>query len=561
MVRQVLLSVCLIAVTVCEARPVPCRRAVKANHVGYNPAAPKVFMIRDPLCRRFEIHTIDPDVRWKKVFEGELHPVEGRPGLFTGDFSELKKPADYRIVCATNEVTMVCSDFRPDGPEGQWSHSFVIKPDAYATVERMIANFFTWQRCGSKKGWAGECHRDLVTLYGTDRKIDLSGGYHQSGDLRGWAEGISLSFYGYLRWAEMKKPLWDDGIVEEELRWALDYFLKAVGPEGYAYDSHFAPIGWGPRDYYPVPAPMPGQCNIVMLFSRAARYFRVKDTGYAERMIATARRMIADLQTNPAYDVPYKPMVDNLPAGSQVAIWWQSRRTTGNSIAALAMAALEFYRATGEKRYADLAKKYGRSLLSRQFTDGPFAGAFRQEEGVDELSFVSGSYGHLISGWRTAFEFDCEFPDEPEWRKSAMLVCDHLLKMWKMGGGEESVGVRARSGEEIYTEEPFRAYVVRGNSASSLMRTSILFNQAARRYGRRDLIEPAQRMIDFVLGANPQDGCYVNGAGYNHFATNVFGQFFPSTPAIPGGFAHKLAGEYDMPPAGLALWAFAEAAR
>ena len=128
-----------------------------------------------------------------------------------------------------------------------------------------------------------------------------------------------------------------------------------------------------------------------------------------------------------------------------------------------------------------------------------------------------------------------------------MLVCDHLLKMWKMGGGEESVGVRARSGEEIYTEEPFRAYVVRGNSASSLMRTSILFNQAARRYGRRDLIEPAQRMIDFVLGANPQDGCYVNGAGYNHFATNVFGQFFPSTPAIPGGFAHKLAGEYDMP--------------
>lgn len=47
----------------------------------------------------------------------------------------------------------------------------------------------------------------------------------------------------------------------------------------------------------------------------------------------------------------------------------------------------------------------------------------------------------------------------------------------------------------------------------------------------------------------------------SHFATNVFGQFFPSTPAIPGGFAHKLAGEYDMPPAGLALWAFAEAAR
>ena len=79
MVRQVLVSVCLIAVTVCEARPVPCRRAVKANHVGYNPAAPKVFMIRDPLCRRFEIHTIDPDVRWKRFSKGNSIPWKDAP--------------------------------------------------------------------------------------------------------------------------------------------------------------------------------------------------------------------------------------------------------------------------------------------------------------------------------------------------------------------------------------------------------------------------------------------------------------------------------------------------
>ena len=40
---------------------------------------------------------------------------------------------------------------------------------------------------------------------------------------------------------------------------------------------------------------------------------------------------------------------------------------------------------------------------------------------------------------------------------------------------------------------------------------------------------------------------YVEGAGQNQWQRPVFGQFFPSTPQIPGGILHVWGGEYDMP--------------
>ena len=35
----------------------------------------------------------------------------------------------------------------------------------------------------------------------------------------------------------------------------------------------------------------------------------------------------------------------------------------------------------------------------------------------------------------------------------------------------------------------------------------------------------------------------------------VFGQFFPSTPQIPGAMIHTATGEYDMPAVAMVLWA------
>ena len=535
------------------------RRAIRLNQLGYEPSAPKQFVIRNPPTRSFEVMTIGPDVRWRTVGGGDLKPVEGRDGLWTGDFSDIRTPADYRIVCSKERVgSTACGHPPADSDDTVWSYDFVVKSNVCDTAERMVLDFFTWQRCGSKKGWAGVCHQDPVTLYGTDRRLDLRGGYHQGGDLRGWADGMSMALYGLLRWAERRDPAWDGGRIDEELRWGIDYFLKLIGPEGFAYDSQFVPLGWGPRDYYSSPAPFLAQCNIVMLLARVARRFAGTDAVRADKCLSTTRRMWKDLGENPAYDTYYRPPVEPLPPGTQgTNFWWQSYRSCGTGIAGLACAALELYRTTRESAFAADAKSYARRVLALQIKEGPLSGAYRLEPGKDDLSFLGCVYGYGIHGWRTAYEFAREFPDDPEWRESALAVCDLFVRAWNATGGEYLAMPTTRgfgAGDPVWSDRPFVTHLMRGTGASGLMLRSLLLNEAADSFGRDDYRLVAQRMFDYVLGANPRGHSYFTGIGWENDRVNIYGQFFPSTPSMPGGMSHVMDGEYDLPPAGLFLW-------
>ena len=64
-------------------------------------------------------------------------------------------------------------------------------------------------------------------------------------------------------------------------------------------------------------------------------------------------------------------------------------------------------------------------------------------------------------------------------------------------------------------------------------------------------------MFDWIFGMNPYNASYVECVGQNQWQRPVFGQFFPSTPQLPGGVLHVANGEYDMPPVALSLWASA----
>ena len=67
-------------------------------------------------------------------------------------------------------------------------------------------------------------------------------------------------------------------------------------------------------------------------------------------------------------------------------------------------------------------------------------------------------------------------------------------------------------------------------------------------FGRDDFRVWAQRSFDWIFGANPWNASYVECVGQNQWQRPVFGQFFPSTPQLPGGVLHVTNGEYDMPP-------------
>lgn len=509
---------------------------IRINHAGYLPQAAKWCMMRRPPCKTFLVQKGRPDVTWETVYEGVWQKAPSGDDVMLGDFSSITEPGDYRILCGplgTNE-TFRMPNWRP------WMQSFhfPIRPGVYDVAERMMLTYVAWQRCGSSQGWAGPCHQDLVPLKDaagrTVRLHNMRGGYHQSCDLRCWHDGISMSLYALLRYAELEKTDWGRTAAASELRWGCDYFLKAIGPEGYVYDAQFAPIGWGPRTYYLAPATLGAQCNTVMLFARAAIFFRSSDAAYADRLLEAARTVWRQIETHPFFEKPQPAPEKNLPPGAQPAerCYPQQYRTSVNGLSERAVAALELYRATREAAYGETAKRLGHALLAHLVRTGEKAGHFLEKDG--RPAFKDWSYCWRVSGERAPLELWKTFPDDA-WRDAALCLAERR--------------VRHCRATNMFPGTPPR-YASSSRAASD----ALYLAACARLFDRPDLAPWAQRCFDWIFGANNWNASYVEGVGQNQWQRPVFGQFFPSTPQLPGAVLHVDHGEYDMPPTALTLW-------
>ena len=498
---------------------------IQVNQAGYVPNAAKVCLCENPPERTFRVLRLDEETgkrTWHEVFVGEFRP-EGK--RMVGDFSAVTREGDYCIACGPADD--LGNSGHADECKGFVSSPFVIWSKAYDSAKRMFVLYYTWQRCGSKKGWAGLCHQEPCPLVGSGRTIDARGGYHQSCDLRNWADGISLSVYSLLRYAELETPAWDEGELADEVRWGCDYFLRLTKDDRYVYESQFEPIGWGPRNYYARPAAMGAQANVVMLFARAQRFFAKGDPAYAAQLLERAKAVFDEIETNPFFAKAQPSPIprEKLPGGTQPwETWYHANyRTSALGFSQRSAAALELYRSTKAAKYAELAKTYGREAMKL------VAAGEKLHDGC--------SYTWRLSGDRTFLELAKEF-----------------------GEADFKAVVAARAGELVETlvaANMLAGDPRRGGSPSSSAANCIYLREAADLCGRPAWRVIAQRSLDWNYGANPEGRSTIEGIGQNQYRRPVFGQFFPSTPQIPGGVLHVRHGEYDMPPVGLTLWATA----
>lgn len=535
-----LIACCMACVPALSAEKADARFPIRVNQAGYLPHAPKWCAMRNPPRPTFLVQRGDTDIHWHTVYEGKWVDAPSGGGLKLGDFSCITEPGDYRILCGELKGN---EKFRmPDWRPGIQSFHFPVREGVYDVAERLFVTYVTLQRCGSKKGWAGLCHLDPVPVKdatgATVRLIDAHGGYHQSCDLRNWHDGISLSMYTLLRYAELKKPVWDDGEIAENIRWGCDYFLRVIAPEGYVYDAQFAPIGWQPRDYYLAPATLGAQCNVAMLLARASRFFRPSDAAYADRLLAAARRVWDAIETNPFFEKAQPAPAPNLPAGAQPAdrCYFQQWRTSVNGVAERAMAALELYQATGEKHFADKAKSLGTGMVAHLAREGENAGWYMADDGT--RAFRDWSYCWRASGYNVPVELGRTFGDAT-WKDAALCVAERIARDIEKGADWKTL---------------------KGSSSGAAANARYLLD-CAELFGRDDFRVWAQRSFDWIFGMNPWNASYVEGVGQNQWQRPVFGQFFPSTPQIPGAVLHVPNGEYDMPPVAATLLASARLAQ
>lgn len=564
---------------------------IRINHVGYLPGADKILVIESPPETVFTVHLLR-DTVFTEVYRGTLVREEGElEAGWLGNFSAVTAPGNYQIRCGS--VT---------------SRRFVVWDKAYDPAVRLMLGYFTWQRCGSPLGWAGTCHQDDGTLADTGERIDVTGGYHQSCDLRKSPGGVSIGLLGLLKSALLYVPEWDTGCIADEVRWACDHYLKCIQPDGSLYNTLGAPFGWAGRTYYKAPAPASAHWNTLRVLALGALYLRVRngDDERSTRYLAAARSVWDYMTSAIRPEGPYHHP-DALPRGMDPEYFYRHiyKGATADLCYRLSAAA-DLYRATGESGWLVETERCGREILEcfaaeDDVMDNLASACLRREkgstyliEGIDSYSWQGGGILALCD----ALELLPDSPLVPRWRERLVASAQQYTltagrNIWRriprffsesdlgLPTGHPAPGRPPRTVRDtldtLYPagrissadrDEPcWYSYGGRSLYPSYALLRMLVLRRAARLLNELEYTAIAQRNLDYLLGANPMDASHVEAVGYNQTPVPVFGQFFPSTPQIPGavnvGFRQNDHGpdngsEYDMPCVGMAMWLLAD---
>lgn len=534
------------------------------NHIGFPPNASKYFVIENPPEKIFQILEIREDVIWHKVYEDELEKKESElPGEWIGDFSQITKQGMYRIRCGNK-------DSRP----------FVIYDKVYDMPQRTLLNYFTWQRCGSKKGWAGECHLDDGIIRETDEYKNFSGGYHQSCDLRKSLDGVAIGVIGMIKYALLEKPHWDEGIIAEEIKWACDYYMKLIHPNGFMYDGLFIPFGWEARYYYNKPAAPSEQWNSLRLLALGSQYFqKYGDIEYASKCLSSALRiwdfMLSDSRPDEAYQPP-----EPIPRGLNALLKYDLVfKGSADDIEFQLLAAAALYRASKELKFlnemADCADRLCDLQIGEKemINEYPVGACFWVSADSCKIAGMRGSYTtNQGIGLCEAIEIMPDRQQTTKWREALekiviqyQVISDRNIwgqipYSWAIKD-KKDLSDSYQAGYIEFNSNRFPCFYSYGRrSNTKLSRQGILLNKAAKVFNKPELKGLAQRQADWILGGNPFDASSVTGVGFNQPYLPVFGQFFPHTPQIPGAVIVGVPDgvEYDMPCVGTLMWLLAE---
>lgn len=556
------------------------RDKILVNHVGFLPQSVKTFVIVNPPANDF---CINSDM-WGQtiVHRGQLKRVAGDLGdAWVGDFSSVQDDGSYLIQCGT----LV-------------SRPVLIHREVYNHPLRVLFNYYPTQRCGdSMTGWNAPCHLDDAIRADTGERMDLVGGWHQSGDLRKWITGTPYGLSGLAQLGLLHNPRWDEGRIADELRWGNRYFHNMIRPDGGLMDHVVAPNEWKGRKVYPNDPPTCATYLMIVGQTLAARYLAKSDPEHSRKCLDAAMR-IWNYITGPSSSAgaAYRPAI--LPPGHEWLTGCFDVHYRGSALERgdALYAALKLFEATGDNGFLDRACSFARDLVALQvggnIEDNPAAACFYIGPGRKDIVAAGffGTFGSVFSGMGLA-ELAMLMPDHsdaPGWRHAVKLIAEQKCRLAEKNpwglipsywyADTPGAGRPGGSGRYRYF------FWLRGQGGSGIRvgpngdiaGSSIFLLRAHRLLGEARYLATVQRQVDWIFGCNPFDASTVEGIGCNQPLRFINGgEFFPPTPQIPGAvmtgiigddddepmpFANNCANEYDIPAGAPLMWLLSELA-
>ena len=210
--------------------------AIRVNQLGFLPGAVKRAVLPDPVPLAFRVVNVETG---ETAFEGPLSAPIENPGAGetnrVADFTPLAAPGRYRVEA-----------------EGWRSPEFAVGEGVYDALFRASLKMLYLQRCGVAldAGFAGDyahpaCHCAPATLYGTDARLDVSGGWHDAGDYGRYIVSGAKTVADLLiaheafgaRADDIGIPESGDGLDDllQEAKFELDWMMKMQAPSGGVY--------------------------------------------------------------------------------------------------------------------------------------------------------------------------------------------------------------------------------------------------------------------------------------------------------------------------------------
>lgn len=288
----------------------PYAPSIMTDQVGYQPDEIKTAVFRD-VTNETNFSVVNAD-SGQVVYTGELSAPtfysSANENNWTGDFSAVTEAGTYYITCGGLDQ----------------SYSFTIGNNVYDSLLDDSVKMLYLQRCGTevKDSTFGHaaCHDTLATVYHTNEKIDVSGGWHDAGDYGRYVVPGAKSVADLLIAYDANPKLFSDSIgipesgngvpdVLDEVRYELEWMLKMqdsqTGGVHHKVSCENFPGYVMPEtetdELIVTPVSTTATADFCASMAMAYEYYQKFDKDFAEKCLNAAKNAWAFLQKNPNF--------------------------------------------------------------------------------------------------------------------------------------------------------------------------------------------------------------------------------------------------------------------
>lgn len=439
------------------------------NQLGYRPNDMKIAFIRgSAVGAKFMVVNKNNEVVYEGAITESVYDAAADETVHHGDFSAFALEGEYKVV-----VEGVGS-----------SDSFTISTEPYNALLRDCVLMFTRARCGTEvsgeiagKAAHGACHTAYAVGIDENILLNVSGGWHDAGDYGRYTVPAAKAVTD-LMLAYMQDPAKAEELsLADEIAYELKWLLKMQRSDGGVYHKVTT------EDYPGAITPDEDAMQLVLspvstnatadfaaVMALASTLYNDIDAEFAYQMLSAAKKAYEYLAVNP-FDGGFKN-----PPTVKTGDYTDYSDSDERLFAAVAL-----YKATGEARYHTDAKKL---LFQGEVSYTGF--------GWQDMS----AYAHIIY-----LGLDEE--------KSDAAVAE-AVKRGIVKAADKCVAAINASGYNIArgTEFTWGSNMFILNDAMLLLLASKLTESGV--YALN-----AKYQLDYILGANSLNMCFVTGYGSN----------------------------------------------